>query len=110
MFTLRAKGQVRAQAYLTDVPPAPVPGGLRLASPVYVVRAEPADVQSNTAIAIHAPQGISANAFAQLKLYVFDPGEGWIPLPGFRADPQAATFGGIDFGARTYALFAPAGN
>jgi len=107
VFTVRAKATVRAQAYLTDVPPAPIPQGLSLQSPVYVVRAEPARVQSNTAIAIHAPAGISADAFAQLKLYVYDADQGWIPLAGHRADPQALTFGGIDFGARTYALLAP---
>ncbi len=105
---MRTKGQVRGQAWLSDVPPAPIPAGLALRSPIYIVRAEPATVPANTAIAIHAPAGLSPEAFAQLKLYVYDPAEGWIPLPGHRADAQAATFGGIDFGARTYALLGPA--
>jgi hypothetical protein len=73
-----------------------------------VVRAEPARVTSNTAIAIHAPEGITPNEFAQLKLYVYAPGQGWTPLAGYRADVQAQTFGGIDFGARTYVLLGPA--
>jgi hypothetical protein len=104
LFTVRAKEQVRAQAYTTDVPPASFPAGLELHSPIYVVRAEPDYAQANTAVVIHA-QG---SLVPDLKLYVLDGDQGWIPLAGQRTDAGSGTFTGIDFGVRAYALLAPA--
>ncbi len=104
LFTVRAKQQVRAQAYAADAPPAPFPDALELHSPIYVVRALPDYVQANTAIVLHAQSGA---AIPDLKLYVLDRDQGWIPLPGHRGDPVAGTFSGIDFGVRAYALLAP---
>ena len=105
LFTLRAKQQVRAQAYTTDALPGPLPEGLELHSSIYVVRAEPATAQSNTAVVLHAREAASVPG---LKLYVYDSEQGWMPLPGHRSEPGSGTFTGIDFAVRTYALLGPA--
>jgi len=104
LFTVRAKQQVRAQAYTTDVLPGPLPAGLELHSPIYIVRAEPGHAQANTAVVLHA----QAESVPDLRLYVFDRDQGWIPLAGHRSEPGSGTFTGIDFGVRAYALLAPA--
>jgi hypothetical protein len=103
LFTVRAKEQIRAQAYLADSPPSPLPDGLVPHGPIYVVRASPDYVQANTAVVIRVQEA----AVPGLKLYVLDRDQGWIPLPGQRSDPASGTFSGIDFGVRAYALLAP---
>jgi len=117
VFTMRSKQDTRAQAFPRGTPPAPFPAGLAPFSAVYEVLADPPPASADTVIVIHVnPGAVAPERVGELKLYTYDPVEGWTSMENQRVNAETWSFSSMDFsfsaldgGVRNYVVLGPAG-
>lgn len=99
---------VRAQAMIHLRPPEPLPDGLAEFTAIVELLVAPPGVPGMAFVTFGVPPGVCApDRVGELRLYTYDPANGWKLFDGQKSTPEAASFSGVDSTYRTYTVLGP---